>query len=381
MKKVLIIASVASMIEQFNLSNIEILQEQGYETHVATNFENSGTIGHNKALLLKEKLEKNNVKCFQIDFPRGVGNFKDNIKAFNQLKKLVDNDYYLVHCHSPIGGVLGRLVFWKKANRVIYTAHGFHFFKGGSKKDWLVFYPVEFFLSMKTDLIITINNDDTKVAKKFPSADVVQVPGVGIDWNRFQKKISINQEKKIREFYKLKENSRVILSVGELSSLKNHILGVKAFPYIKTENIEYIICGIGPEEQKLKELVKENNLENQVHLLGYQTAIENLMSISELFLFPSRREGLGLAALEAMAAGLPLISSNVGGIKDYVQDGKTGCVLNDLDSPEELAEKIDYLLNLKYEDKLEMKKKNKSVSRKYDKSNVNKIMRDVYSSY
>ncbi|PAB01865.1 glycosyltransferase [Enterococcus canintestini] len=381
MKKALILASVASMIEQFNLRNIEILQELGYEVHVATNFKNSGTINHDKAFILKENLEKKNVKCFQIDFPRGIGSLRDNMRAFNQLKKLVKNEYYLVHCHSPIGGVLGRLVFWKKSNKVIYTAHGFHFFKGGPKKNWLVFYPVEFFLSMRTDLILTINNDDTKVSKKFPSVDVVQVPGVGIDWNRFQKKISITQEKEIRKFYKLKENSRLILSVGELSSLKNHILGVKAFLDIKTENIEYIICGIGPEEQNLRKLVKENDLENQVHLLGYQTAIENLMSISEIFLFPSRREGLGLAALEAMAAGLPIISSNVGGIKDYMEDGRTGCILDDLDNPKELAKKIDYLLNIDLDAKKDIAKRNKVISRKYDKMNVDKMMRDIYSSF
>ena len=147
-EKALILASVASMIDQFNMSNIDILLSLGYEVHVACNFEQGNTCTKDKINQLKNKLEELNVKYYQIDFTRSVYNIFQDIKAYKQVKKImVENKYKFIHCHSPIGGVIGRLVCKNTKTKCIYTAHGFHFYKGAPLLNWLIYYPIEKWLS------------------------------------------------------------------------------------------------------------------------------------------------------------------------------------------------------------------------------------------
>ena len=167
MKKVLMLASVASMIDQFNMQNISLLQEQGYEVHVAANFEQGSTSSKERVEQFKKELKEKNVLYFQIDFSRNVSNIPQNIKAYKQIKKLlVNNKYEFIHCHSPIGGVCGRLAAKVTNTKVIYTAHGFHFYKGAPKFNWMIYYPIEKVLSYITDVLITINKEDYELAKK-----------------------------------------------------------------------------------------------------------------------------------------------------------------------------------------------------------------------
>src|SRR5699024_9702226 len=102
------------------------------------------------------------------------------------LQKLANSESYdIVHTQSPIGGALCRLAFRKNRKRgtkIIYQAHGFHFYKGGPISNWIFFYPIEKVCSYFTDTLITINHEDYELAKKkFHAKEVVYVPGVGID--------------------------------------------------------------------------------------------------------------------------------------------------------------------------------------------------------
>jgi glycosyltransferase involved in cell wall biosynthesis len=259
---------------------------------------------------------------------------KEIISSYIMVKKLVEKkNYDIVHCHSPIGGVICRLAankLRKNGLRVIYTAHGFHFFKGAPLKNWLFYYPVEKYLSRYTDILITINQEDYERAKrKFKAKKIEYVPGVGIDINKFQN-VAVDKEKKRVELGIAKE-AYVMLSVGELNENKNHSTVIRALKRVNNPNITYMICGQGPLEEKLKDLIKGLDLSSQVKLLGYRSDIPEILKVSDLFVFPSHREGLGLAAIEAMASGLPIITSNIHGIKDYSIDGVTGysCSPND----------------------------------------------------
>lgn len=167
MKKVLILASVASMIDQFNMPNIELLQNMGYNVDVACNFKEGNTCSDEKIEELKSTLKKMNIQCFQIDFARDVTNMGRNIKSLWQVEQLLEtNKYEFLHCHSPIGGVVGRVAGKLKHVKVIYTAHGFHFYKGAPKKNWLIYYPIEKLCSYMTDVLITINKEDYVLAQK-----------------------------------------------------------------------------------------------------------------------------------------------------------------------------------------------------------------------
>ena len=367
MKNALIIASVASMIDQFNRSNIKLLQGLGYHVDVACNYIEGSTCTKERIADLKRTLKDWEVNYFQIDFARNVTNFKQNRRAYQQLKVLAKKKHYnLVHCHAPIGGVLGRIVFQKERKRgtsVIYTAHGFHFFQGAPLKNWMLYYPVEKFLSRWTDCLITINKEDYKRAKKkFFAKRTEYVPGVGVDTQKFSvpdENLEIKEWKKsmtadsspVQDYEKVdyllqecnkeessyrtirqekrkelgfKEDDFVIVSVGELNANKNHRVIIEAVKRLKDKKIKYIICGMGELKEELQEFVKKEKLEGQVFLLGYREDIREILWAGDLFAFPSKREGLGVAAIEAMAAGLPIITSNIHGIKDYSVNGRTG---------------------------------------------------------
>lgn len=324
MDKVLVLASVASMIDQFNMPNIILLLKMGYEVHIACNFEKGNTCTNDMISKLKMKLYNLDVKYYQIDFDRNVFNIIQNIKAYKQIYNLIkDNKYKFIHCHSPIGGVCGRLAAKRLGVKVIYTAHGFHFFKGAPFLNWLIYYPVELLLSRYTDVLININQEDYNRARKYFKAKKIEyIPGVGVNVNKF-KETRVNRTEKRREIG-VPEDAILLVSVGELNKNKNHEVIIRALAKLNNTRIHYILCGQGPLASYLSKLIKEYNLSDQVHLLGYRNDVNEIYKASDIFCFPSQREGLGLAAIEAMAAGLPIIASYVHGIKDYAENEISG---------------------------------------------------------
>lgn len=376
--KVLILASVASMIDQFNMDNIHILLDLGYKVDVACNFKNSGTISNERTKQLKKQLRSLNVNYYQIDFSRGAINLKANVIAFNEVLQLLrNNNYRFVHCHSPIGGVIARLACHSTRTKCIYTAHGFHFFKGGPKKSWILFYPIEKELSKFTDTLITINQEDYDLAsQKFFQKKLVKVPGVGINTRKFES-VDCNLENYKKEL-NIQDDDFVILSTGELSKRKNHQVIIKAVHDLNNSHIKYLIVGKGDEEEYLKSLIAKYHLENNVSLLGYRTDVPNLLKIADIFAFPSKREGLGLAAIEAMSSGLPIITSNINGINDYSQNLVTGFSVNP-DDDINFAKAIKYCY-LNRDWCQFVGKKNIVKARKYDISRVNKIMKEIYEN-
>ena len=303
-KKAMIIATVYSFVSHFEKNNIKILQELGYEVVVASNFEG-----------YKGELEELNVEKIDIPFTRSPISLK-NIKAFSKLNKyLKNNKLDLIHCHTPVGGVAGRVTGkWNKVPRIIYTAHGFHFFDGAPKINWIVYYPIEKILSKFTDTLITINKEDYERAKTFYAKKVEYIPGVGIDVEKIQN-IKVNREHKRKELG-LSMDDIVLLSVGELSSRKNHITPIKALAEIKNKKIKYLIAGVGSLEEYLKEEIKKSGLEDRVKLLGYRNDIYELCKIADLFIFPSKQEGLPVALMEALVCKMPIICSDIRGNRD-----------------------------------------------------------------
>ena len=326
MKKVLIVASVVSFIEWFNKENIVFLKNVlGCEVHIACNFDYMDDTDEERTKKYLNKISSEGVVLHNIHFTRSPLN-KANIKAFRQLKELINNNKFdLIHCHTPAASMLARLAS-KKARRkgsiVMYTCHGFHFHNASSKKNWLIYYPIEKHLSRYTDVIVTINKEDYHRAQNFHALHVYYIPGVGVDINRIRK-VSIDREAYKRSIG-VPENSIMVLSVGEMIERKNHEVIIRAIARIPQKNIYYVICGKGPLHEHLVGLAKALGIGDRVIFLGFRQDIPQLCHTADISAFPSRIEGLGLAGIEAMAAGVPLVSSNVHGILDYVIDGKTG---------------------------------------------------------
>lgn len=334
MKKAIIIASVASMIDQFNRDNINLLQELGYEVSVACNFEYGSSTSNEQVKKLIKDLDELNVKHYHVPIPRSMFALKDMFKSYKFLRQLaLKEKYNLMHCHSPIGGVLARLAFKKsrrQGTKVIYTAHGFHFYDGAPLKNWIIFYPIEKLCSKVTDCLITINKEDYKRAKeKFYAKEVEYVPGIGIHVEKIRLR-NFNIEKK-KVSLGLKSGEIFILSVGELNQNKNQEVIIRAIAKLNNPKIHYFIAGKGDKEQYLINLAE--SLGVNLHLLGYRTDVIELLNAADIFAFPSIREGLSVALMEAMAAGLPCVVSRIRGNVDLInENGGFLCEANDINS-------------------------------------------------
>lgn len=257
----------------------------------------------------------------------------NNLKGYGDLKKLLsENTYDVIWTNEPVMGVMTRFAarkVRKKGTKVIYMAHGFHFFKGAPLINWLMWAPTEIIMSKFNDLLVTINWEDYNWAKKHTFTPVIKhIDGIGVDFSSREGVIS-REEKRAQ--LNIADDDILVLSVGELQKRKNHQAIIRAIAKLNNPHIKYIICGQGVLENQLRTLVAKNNLDNQVFFLGYRQDIPEIMSACDIFAHPSIREGLGLASLEAMASGLPLITSNVQGVPDYVENGVTGYMCSPMD--------------------------------------------------
>lgn len=260
----------------------------------------------------------------------------NNLKGYGDLKKLLsENTYDVIWTNEPVMGVMTRFAARKarkKGTKVLYMAHGFHFFKGAPLISWLMWAPTEIIMSKFNDILVTINWEDYNWAKKHTFTPVIKhIDGIGVDFSNREGVIS-REEKRAQ--LNIAEDDILVLSVGELQKRKNHQAIIRAIAKLNNPHIKYILCGQGVLENQLRTLVAKNNLDNQVSFLGYRQDIPEIMNACDIFAHPSIREGLGLASLEAMASGLPLITSNVQGVPDYVENGITGymCGPRDVDA-------------------------------------------------
>ncbi|EJX07997.1 glycosyltransferase [gut metagenome] len=297
---------------------------------MACNFVEGSTCSDEKIAQLRQTLAAMGVDCIQIDFARNVLKVGQNLKAYRQTRKLVKlNHYNLIHSHSPIGGLLSRLAardLRKQGTKVIYTAHGFHFFNGAPLLNWLIFYPIEKISSRWTDVLVTITHEDYQLAtQKMYAKKVVYVPGVGIDTQSFlsdSKTASLREEK--RKELGFTDQDILMLSVGELNKNKNHEVILRAMAQLGNKRLKYAVAGRGILKDHLEQLASELGIAEQLCLLGFRSDVRDLFKAADLFAHPSFREGLSVAVMEAMASGLPIICTEIRGNVDLIDNGKGG---------------------------------------------------------
>jgi len=366
MKKILIVSTVSRQFYLFEQGNIEVLKSLGYEVHGAANFEDAN-----------ERLDALDIVRHPFDIQRSPFSLK-NINAYKQLKKIMKSENFdAVHCHSPMGGVLARLAAKSIGlSPVIYTAHGFHFYDGAPRKNWLIYYNVEKYLSKFTDTIVTINKEDYSRAKTFKAKSVIAVPGIGVDSSKFDN-VKVDRNKK-REELGIPEGAIVLLTIGEMIKRKNHETALKALAKLKNHNYIFLICGRGELESHLKDLAVNLGIEDKVRFLGFRNDIPEICIASDIFVFPSYQEGLPVSVMEAMSAGLPIVASRIRGNTDLIQDGNGG-FLHEPDDYLEFAKSIDKVIedeNLR----TKMSVRNKEEVKKYDKQVVKDRMRALYEN-
>lgn len=365
--KILYVTTISNTVNAFLIPHIKMLVGLGHQVDLAFKIVQD----------VNPELIKLGCRIHHVDFNRCPLR-KSNFMAYERIKKIVlEESYDLVHTHTPIASFLTRLACKKIVGlKILYTAHGFHFFRGASLKNWLIFYPFEKFCSYFTDAIITINKEDYRLAQnKLHASKTYYIPGIGFDTEKIANASKDINKKKHLEIG-IPRDAFLILSVGELNKNKNHEVIIKALERLNNPNIHYCIAGEGDLKNYLEKLSNKLGLRNRVHLLGFRKDIGELCKTADIFCFPSQREGLGIAALEAMAAGLPLITSNVHGIVDYSRNGKSGFTCNP-SSIEEFANAIDLLFNNK-ELRAKMGEYNRNNVSKFDIDIVVEQMKKIY---
>ena len=321
MKKVLFTATVDSHILQFHIPFLKLFKENGYEVHVATNGNETIPYCDVKHVV---SFERSPIKI-------------NNLKAIKQLRKIINKEKFdMIHCHTPMGSVVTRIAAKKarkNGTRVIYTAHGFHFYKGAPILNWIVFYPVEKWLAKYTDTLITINKEDYDLAKKKFSKrckDIEYVPGVGIDENKFDFEMTEEEKQKLRESLGIKNDDFVMIYPARLDKNKNQGLLIDAVKKLSREfpNIQLLLPGNDELNGYYQNMAKERDVESKIHFLGYRKDIQRLIKISNLAVSSSLREGLPVNIMEAMCAGLPIVATDCRGNRDFIKNNINGYVVN-----------------------------------------------------
>ena len=368
-KRVLFVATVVKThIMQFHVPYLKMFKEMGYETAVAArnDYENPD--------------DCRIPYCdhfFDIPFQREPFR-RDNIQCYKKLKAIIDEgDFSIIHCHTPVGGVLGRLAARKARDngaRIMYTAHGFHFYKGAPIKHWLLYYPIEKLCSRLTDVLITINKEDYALAQRKMKAKCVKyVPGVGVDLKKFGQ-LTIDKAAKRKELG-IREDSIILLSVGELIVRKNHETIIQA---ITDMDAYYLIAGEGELHQHLQSSIDRLESSGKIKLLGYRNDVADLYNIADIFVFPSYQEGLPVAVMEAMASGLPCVASKIRGNIDLLDNAEGGFLCDPHDASD-FAEKLNILAsNTELREK--MGRKNLTAIERFGIETVLSEMRKIYDA-
>lgn len=369
-KKVLLTATVQSHIAQFHKPLAKMLHDNGYEVHVAAK----------NNLAEKNGLEIDFAdKVFDVPFDRSPLSLK-NIKAFKEVKRIIDEgNYSFVHTNTPAAGVYTRLAAIKsrkKGTCVIYTAHGFHFYKGAPKKNWLLYYPIEKLCARLTDKLITICEEDYKLAKNKFKTNVYHIHGVGANSEKYYV-FDNKQKKSVRKELGISDDTKVIVNVGELLPNKNQRTAILAMKDVvkKYPTAKLFIAGNGPELDNLTNLVKESKLKKNVEFLGYTLDLDKYFNVSECLVACSIREGLGLNVIEAMMCGNPIVASINRGHNELVNDGENGYLVEATNS-KMFAKKI-----IKVLDEPKCYKYNSlNKARVYADKNVYEELKKIYKS-
>lgn len=370
--KVLLTATVQSHLAQFHRPLAEVLHEHNCEVHAAA----------------KDNLaEKNGLKLdfadkvFDVPFARSPRSL-DNIRAYRKLKRIIDAENYdVIHCNTPMGGVVTRLAARaarKKGTKVFYTAHGFHFFRGAPKKNWLAFYPVEkFFAGHYTDKLIAITDEDFRLAREKFKCRVEHIHGVGVDERRYLQ-VDFSEKRRLRGQMGYGEAQKLILCVGELLPNKNQIMAIRMMPRILETypDAQLLIAGNGPKKAALAEAIADRKLENNAKLLGYRTDLQDIQHVADVLVSCSRREGLPLNIVEAMLSGTPVVAVHNRGHDELISDGETGFLVEQ-DDAEAMADRVLQILG-SAETQSRLAGAAKEFAGRYGRASVEKELEKLY---
>ena len=339
MEKILYVTTIELTINTFLVPHILELRKKGYQVDCACNIQNP----------LDKNLDKKGVGNYHINFsrnPLSINNFKA-IKEIRELQKR--NKYDVVHVHTPIASFVTRYALKNTGVKLVYTCHGFHFYKGAPILNWLLYYPLEKLSAKWTDRIITINNEDFERAPNFKlrnNGEVLLMHGVGInpsdyiienfDRDAYRKKLGVEND----EF--------MVLILAEINKNKNHIQIIKALSLMEDYSKIKVICaGKGPLKEKLENKVKKIGLEKNIRFIGFRNDIKELLNSCDCVGLFSRREGLGKCLLEGLILNKKILATKTRGSLTLLT-GRDEC-LCEIGDYVDTKNKLEFLQKVKIE--------------------------------
>ena len=362
---VLLLCTTDNMIWQFLLPHIKDLECFGAKVDCVCN---------RTGFWFDELKEKYGLNMIELAMKRKPINLT-NFKAYKALKKLQKkNKYDLIYCQQPTGGLLGRFIGRRFKLPVIYTAHGFFFFKGNSKLKNFIFKTAEKIMARYTDILITMNDEDFEATKKWKTREKYKIHGIGLDYEKYKNE---KAEQLSKKDLNIKENEKVILSVSEFSPRKNYQTMLKAIAELsKTrDDFKYVLCGTGELLEDMEVLARELKIEDRTLFLGYRKDIDKIMSLSDIFYHQSYHEGLTMGIMEAMHFSLPAVVSDVRGNSDLIDEN--GGILT---SPNDIEGQVKALNKLLDDETLREKQGayNKEKIKDYYLENVRGELKKIY---
>jgi glycosyltransferase EpsD len=385
--KALIVTSVYGFLSKFERQNVRLLQEMGFEVHYASNHDN---------VVYKtdhDEMQEMGVIFHNIPISQSPLAIATNRKAAFKLKQIItEENIDIVHCHTPTGGMVARLACRNLDVYMIYTAHGFHFYKGARPIHNLIYYSAEDLMSRWTDCIVTINHEDENAAKTMHASKVYRIPGVGIDSDYYRLTYDTDRDR-AREKLGIEPDVFFMISVGELRENKNQMIILKTLARIRkkmaedeakrklkpgTLKIKYGLIGSGRQEEEMREYVEKNDLSDMVCFYGYKSDIRVYLAAADVMVFPSIREGLGMAALEALSTGLPVIASENRGSKEYIIDRRNGLLVSEDSTKAYSKAVLEAMLREQDSNDLSRRENIRESVSGFSRSETEKIMRKVY---
>lgn len=369
MKRILYVTTVSLTLNTFLIPHIEHLINHGFQVDIASNID----------VPLDKTFEAMGVNHHRISFSRNPVH-PNNLKAYREIRNLQEeNSYDIVHVHTPVAAFVTRAALRKENIKIVYTAHGFHFYKGAPIINWMLYYPLEKMAAKWTDTLVTINDEDKERATTFNlrnGGQIYKMAGVGIEEENYEI-VNFNRNR-YRKSLGLRKDDFAILVLAELNKNKNHIQLIKAVNELKGKcpRVKVICAGKGPMEKELKKTVRELNLEKNIRFLGFRKDVTELLYSSDCVGLFSQREGLGKCLLEGMIAGKPIIATNTRGPRELIEEGDNGFLV-EVDDFKVLAKDIERI----YEDEELQNKFGEKSKEKVKDFYLDNVLKEVINFY
>ncbi|MDR1481050.1 MAG: glycosyltransferase [Synergistaceae bacterium] len=257
--------------------------------------------------------------------PLSSGNFAETPERIREIIK--DGGYDIIHVHTPVASFIMRYATRKIESpsrpKVVYTAHGFHFFRGGGRVRNMIFRRLEKKAGKWTDRLIVINHEDLEASARYgivPGERLVYMPGIGLDFSKYDpSSVSHAEIRRTRDEIGLRSDDSLFTMVASFDKGKRHEDVIRAMSKIKNPDIHVAFAGNGPLREKIQLMARTSLVHHRTHFLGQVKDPRSLMLASKATIMSSEREGLSRAAMESICLGVPVIGSDARGVRDVIQ--------------------------------------------------------------